>query len=253
MNYSKRHLYAAGEPLGECVTRREAGRLVCGGGGGGGQSTTTQSIPEELKPLAEAYVGKAIDLGNTGYQPYTGQRYAGLNTTQQQGLDAITQRAMLGSQTVNNAEGQLNEVIAGGNTNPYLDQLVGKAQDSVRSAYNTAAVNSGSFGNAGLAEQAGRQMGDVAAQMYGQAYDQDRARQMQAIGMAPQFGNQAYSDAEQLMKAGQVQQDQQQQGLDFNYQQFQDAQNLPYRQLAAMAGPFGSNLGSTTTQSGGGK
>lgn len=252
MNYSKQHLYAAGEPLGECVTRREAGRLICGGGGGG-SSTTTQSIPDELKPLANAYVDKAVNLGNTGFTPYGGQRFADLNPTQQQGLDAITQRATQGSQTVNNAEGQLNQIIAGGNTNPYLDQMVSKAQDSVRSGYNTAAVNSGSFGNAGLAEQAGRQMGDVATQMYGQAYDQDRARQMQAIGMAQQFGNQAYQDASQLLNAGQIRQDQAQQGLDFNYQQFQDQKNLPYRQLAAMAGPFGSNLGSTTTQSGGGK
>lgn len=252
MNYSKRHLYAAGEPLGECVTRVEAGRLVCGGGGGG-SSTTTQSIPQELKPLADAFVSKAVNLGNTGFNPYTGQRYADLNQTQQQGLDAITQRAMQGSQTVDNAEGQLNQIIAGGNTNPFLDQMVGRAQDSVRSGYNTAAVNSGSFGNAGLAEQAGRQMGDVATQMYGQAYDQDRARQMQGIGMAQQFGNQAYTDAQQLLNAGQIQQDQAQQKLDFGYQQFQDAQNLPYKQLSAMAGPFGSNLGSTTTQSGGGK
>lgn len=249
---SKRQLYAAGEPLGDCVTRREAGRLICGGGGGG-SSTTTQSIPEELKPLANAYVDKAVNLGNTGFTPYTGQRYADLNSTQQQGLDAIMQRATQGSQTVNNAEGQLNQIIAGGNTNPYLDQMVSKAQDSVRSGYNTAAVNSGSFGNAGLAEQAGRQMSDVATSMYGQAYDQDRARQMQAIGMAPQFGNQAYTDAQQMLNAGQIQQDQAQQGLDFRYQQFQDQQNLPYRQLAGMAGPFGSNLGSTTTQSGGGK
>lgn len=249
---TKRQLYAAGEPLGECVTRLEAGRLICGGGGGG-SSTTTQSIPEELKPLANAYVTKAVNLGNTGFTPYTGQRYADLNQTQQQGLDAITQRAMQGSQTVDNAEGQLNQIIAGGNTNPFLDQMVGRAQDSVRSGYNTAAVNSGSFGNSGLAEQFQKGLGDVATQMYGQAYDQDRARQMQGIGMAQQFGNQAYQDASQLLNAGQIQQDQQQQGLDFGYQQFQDAQNLPYKQLAAMAGPFGSNLGSTTTQSGGGK
>lgn len=252
MNISKRQLYAAGEPLGECVTRVEAGRIICGGGGGGG-STTTQSIPEELKPLANAYVDKAIDLGNTGYTPYGGQRYANLNPTQQQGLNAITQRATQGSQTVNNAEGQLNQIIAGGNTNPFLDSMVDRAQKNVISNFNTGAVNSGSFGNSGLQEQFAQNLGDVATSMYGQAYDQDRARQMQGIGMAQQFGNQAYQDAGQLLNAGQIQQDQAQQGLDFNYQQFQDQQNLPYKQLAAMAGPFGSNLGSTTTQSGGGK
>lgn len=225
------------------------------GGGGGGQSTTVQNIPEELKPLASKYASDAIALSNQGYTPFTGQRFADMNQAQMQGLDAITQRAMQGSQTVNNAESQLNDIIAGGNTNPYLDQMVGRAQDSVRSGFNTAAVNSGSFGNAGLAEQFQKGLGDVATSMYGNAYETDRGRQMQGIGMAQQFGNQAYTDAGQLLNAGQIMQDQKQQGLDFGYQQFQERQNDPYKKLAGMAGVFGSFPGqsSTTTQSGGGK
>lgn len=43
MTYSKRRLYALGEPLGDCVTRREAGRIICGGGGGGGSSSSDAS------------------------------------------------------------------------------------------------------------------------------------------------------------------------------------------------------------------
>lgn len=255
MNISKRHLYALGEPLGECVTRVEAGRVICGGGGGGGQSTTVQSIPDELKPLAQAYTNTAIGLNNTPYQAYQGQRFADLNGVQMAGLNATADRAMNGSQTVNNAEAALNQTIAGGNTNPYLDQMVSKAQDSVRSQYNTGAVNSGSFGNAGLAEQFQKGLGDVATSMYGQAYDQDRARQMQAIGMAPQFGNLAYEDAAKLFGAGQTLQDQQQQGLDFNYQQSLEQKQDPYKKLAAMGGVFGTNLGqsASTTQTGGGK
>lgn len=255
MSISKRYLYAMGEPLGECVTRKEVGRVVCGGGGGGGQSTTVQSIPDELKPLASAYTNTAIGLNNTPYQSYGGQRYADLNGVQMAALNQTADRAMNGSATVNNAEGQLNNIISGGNTNPYLDQMVGRAQDSVRSGFNTAAVNSGSFGNSGLQEQYTKQLGDVATQMYGQAYDGDRARQMQAIGMAPQFGNQAYTDAQQLMNAGQTIQDQSQQYLDFQYQQSMEARDDPYRKLAAMGGVFGSNLGqsASTTQSSGGK
>lgn len=255
MSISKRDLYAFGEPLGECVTRKEAGRLVCGGGGGGGQSTTVQSIPDELKPLASAYTNSALQLNNTPYQAYGGQRYADLNGVQMAGLEQIANRATQGSQTVNLAEQQLQQNIQGGNTNPYLDAMVGRAQDSVRSQFNTGAVNSGSFGNSGLQEQFQRGLGDVATQMYGQAYDQDRSRQMQSIGMAQQFGNQAYTDASQLLNAGQVLQDQAQQGLDFGYQQFQEQQNDPYKKLAAMSGVFGTNLGqsASTTQSGGGK
>lgn len=254
---SRRELYAMGEPFGESCTRMEAGRLICGGGGGGSEkSTTTQEIPKELKPLASAYANKAMAMGNQPYQPYNWQgRFEAMNPAQTKGLQATFDRAINGSQTIDNAENQLNQIIQGGNTNPYLDQMVGKAQDSVRSQFNTGAVNSGSFGNSGLQEQFADSLGNVATQMYGQAYDQDRARQMQGIGMAQQFGNQAYTDADQLLKGGQIAQDQSQQVRDFLYQQYQEKQDLPYKQLAAMSGVFGSNLGGTTVSkgSGGGK
>lgn len=223
--------------------------------GGGGDSTTTQNIPDELKPLAARFTQDAMKISDTPYQAYQGQRFADLNGTQMAGLDQITQRATNGSATINNAEQALNQNIKGGQTNPYLDQMVGKAQDSVRSQFNTGAVNSGSFGNAGLQEQFAGQLGDVATSMYGNAYETDKARQMQSIGMAQQFGNQAYTDAGQLLNAGQVQQDQAQQQKDFGYQQFQDQQNDPYKKQAMMAGVFGAAPGqsSTTTNQQGGK
>lgn len=240
-----------------------------GGGSSGGTSVTKQEIPVELKPLATAYTNKAIGLSQQGFNPYTAQRYEDLNPTQYAGIDMTANRALGGSRTIDNAEAALNQTIAGGNTNPYLDQMVNQAQASVARNYGNSiapeltgmGVNSGSFGNSGV-EQVIRNsqqdlqktMGDIATSMYGGAYDADRARQMQGIGMAQQFGNQAYTDASALMKAGQVMQDQNQQNRDFAYQQYEDQQNLPYKQLAAMSGVFGSNLGSssTTTQSGGG-
>jgi hypothetical protein len=253
---SRRELYAMGEPFGESCTRMESGRLICGGGGGdSGKSTTTTEIPKELKPLATAYADKAMGLSNQPFQRYPDQlRYQPFNQYQDQGIARVAQRVGAGSPTISNAEAQLNNIISGGNTNPYLDKMVSKAQDSVRSQFNTGAVNSGSFGNSGLQEQFADSLGNVATQMYGQAYDQDRARQMQGIGMAQQFGNQAYTDAAQMLNIGQMVQDQAQQISDFDYQQFQEYRDLPYKQLAAMAGVFGSGLGqtSTTKSSGGG-
>lgn len=228
-----------------------------GGGGGGGTSTTVQEIPAELKPLASAYTSKAIGLSNQAYTPYAGQRYADLNPIQYAGVGAITDRALSGSPTIANAEANLNQVI-GGESNPYLDDMVRRAQESVQSGMNTAAFNSGSYGNSGVAETSAKAMGDIATQMYGGAYDADQARRMQAIGMAPQFGNLAYQDASQLLNAGQILQDQDQNQLDFAYEQFQERQADPYKKLAAMGGVFGSNLGGTSTttqqnQGGGGK
>ena len=60
MSYSRRQLYAMGEPLGESVTRKEGGRIIYGGGGGGGPSTTTvnqSNIPEWLRPQVETVLG----------------------------------------------------------------------------------------------------------------------------------------------------------------------------------------------------
>jgi hypothetical protein len=39
MSYSRRQLYAMGEPLGESITHKSAGRIIYGGGGGGGGSS----------------------------------------------------------------------------------------------------------------------------------------------------------------------------------------------------------------------
>lgn len=228
-------------------------RLYHKGGGGGGTSTTTQEIPAELKPLASAYTDKAINLSAQGYTPYSGQRYADLNAIQGQGITDIVNRAAGGSDLVNTAESNLSQLMAGG-SNPYLDQAVQRAQDSVKSNFTTGAVQSGSFGNANLMDQYQKNLGDVAGQMYGQAYDADQNRRLNAIAQAPTIANQAYTDANQLLNAGQILQDQSQQQKDFDYSQFQEQQNLPYKQLAAMSGVFGTNLGgsSTTKQSDGG-
>ena len=223
-------------------------------GGGGGSTTTTQSIPTELKPLAKKYASDAMTLSDTPFNPYEDQRFTDVNAAQNNALWRTMVRSGAGSKTINNAEAALNQNINGGQSNPYLDQMVGRAQDSVRSQFNTGAVNSGSFGNSGLQEQFQQGLGDVASQMYGQAYEGDKARQMQSIGMAQQFGNQAYTDAEQMMKVGQFFDDKQQQNLDFDYQQFQEKENDPYKKLAAMSGVFSSGLGGTSTSktSGGG-
>lgn len=255
-----------------------------GGGGSKGSSVTTQQIPRELRPLAAAYSDKAMALSNQAYQPYNGDRFADLNQTQNAGIRMMQQRAQGGDPTVRagaaNIQRQLNSspTEAAANPyaqqgNPYLDAMVGKAQDSVMRSANQMAAGSGSFGNSGIAEQAATQLGDVATNMYGNAWGQqaqlaeagagrsDAMRQnwasnnLNAANLGLQYGDQAYRDAGQMLQAGQIQQDQAQQDKDFNYQQFTERQDLPYKQLAAMSGVFGSFPGgsTSTTQKGGGK
>ena len=255
MNYSKRQLYAMGEPLGECVTRMEAGRIVCGGGGGGGDSTSSSAItyPEEIKPLLTNVANLSNDIYAQDWQGYGGQRYADLNGTQQQALQMTSDRAMNGSPIMDAANSSLTGMLQGGQTNPYLDQMVGKAQQSVVDSYNLSAkpqmeaamVGSGSFGNSGLQQMQQKSqsdlqdnLGNVATQMYGNAYNTNQANQLQALGMAQSYGNQAYTDASQLLRAGDTMQDQSQNNLDFGYEQWQQQQDDPYKKLQAMTGSF---------------
>ena len=265
---SRRELYSMGEPLGSCATRKEAGRVIYGGGGGGGdqQSTTQRMIPDELKGAASSYSKLVTDLSNRPYQAYQGQGVADLNSQQTQALDMIGQRAGNG-QIQGQAEGALSGFLQGGQTNPYLDAMVKKAQGSVAEGFNTmvkpqietAMVNSGSFGNSGLEQRmqlqqkaAGQQMSDIATQMYGQAYNTDQANKMQALGMSPTIQQSGYMGANQLLNAGNVAYNNAQDKADFGYQQYQNAQNYPIQQIAAIGGGLNNMSGSTTTQSGGG-
>lgn len=227
-----------------------------GGSGGGGTSTTVQNIPDELKPLATAYTNKALALSDQPFQPYTGQRYEDLNAAQNIGLGMTMDRAMSGSPTVANAESNLNQMMMGG-PNPYLDAMYDQAAGKVANSVNSNFALGGRYGSGAHTGALTEGLGNMATNLYGNAYESDQARRMQAIGMAPEFGNLAYQDASQMLNAGQILQDQGQQNKDFAYQQFMEEQNLPYKNLASMAGVFGTNLGgsSTTTsnQSSGGK
>lgn len=226
-----------------------------GGSGGGGTSTTVQNIPDELKPLASQYTTSAIDLSQKPYESYSGQRYESLNPTQYASLNMTANRALNGSETVNNAESNLNQIIDG-SRNPYLDAAVDSSLNQVQGRVNSQ-FGGNNYGSTAHQETLARTLGEQANNMYAGAYDADQNRRLAAIGQAPTFGNQAYTDASRLMSAGQTIQDQAQQQKDFDYLQWQERQNLPYKNLAAMSGVFGSNLGgsSTTTsdQSSGGK
>jgi hypothetical protein len=93
-SYSRRELYALGEPLGDSATYRKAGGLVLGdgGGGGGGQAAapdkTTQvsELPEWARPYAKDTLAKGAaltDINQNPYQQYGGNRIAGFSPLQQ--------------------------------------------------------------------------------------------------------------------------------------------------------------------------
>lgn len=106
MSYSRRQLYALGETLGECVTRKEGGRVIYGGGdsgggggGGGGNQTQTSyqyALQPEMVPYAQDILGKTQTLTAANYTPYQGQRIADFTPLQNQAMGQIAGQQVAG-------------------------------------------------------------------------------------------------------------------------------------------------------------
>jgi len=94
MNYSRRQLYALGEPLGECVTRlKPGGRIYGGGDSPPADTTTTQTmeLPEWARGYAKDTLAKGAaltDINKNPYQQYGGERIAGFQPMQQQAFES---------------------------------------------------------------------------------------------------------------------------------------------------------------------
>jgi hypothetical protein len=225
---------------------------------------TNQPLPY-VQPYHQDFLARTQEVANQGYQQSPGT-YTGPNPYLQQGWDATANRAMQGSPVMGAANQQLQNTINGGflNSNPYLSQNISDAQGDLVNSWNRvqkpqwdmAMRNSGSFGNTGVAQAAQfgaeglqQNLGRVASDMRGNAYNQERNFMQQAMGMAPAFANQDYIDAQQLMNVGQQAQQFSQAAQNQNQQWFNEAQQFPRDQLGLLGGALGLNQGSMQTQS----
>jgi len=92
-SYSRRELYALGEPLGDSATYRKPSGLVLGDGGGGGggapapdKTTQVTELPEWARPYAKDVLARGAaltDINQNPYQTYGANRIAGFSPFQQ--------------------------------------------------------------------------------------------------------------------------------------------------------------------------
>lgn len=252
MSYSRRQLYAMGEPIGDSATRRKAdGGLILGdggGGGGGGQSPVQQQtqisdLPDWAKGYAQDVLAKGQALTSNQYQPYTQQRIAGFNPLQQQAFTGaanlgptaqtaaasnIAGTAGLGALGQNYQAGQFSggrftPMAAQQYMNPYLQsslapQIALAQQEQGRQATQMAsqATQAGAFG--------GSRFGIAQGQ-------QNLNNQLALQNLVGQGYNQAYQNA-----ASQFNQDM--------------ARRLQAQQLGEQSRQFGANLGLQGLQTG---
>jgi len=131
MNYSRRQLYALGEPLGECVTRLKPGGRIYGGGSDSPPADTTNTQTMELPEWARGYAKDTLakasaltDINKNPYQQYGGQRIAGFQPMQEQAFAGAA--GMQPSALLNQASGMAGMAGLGAlNTNYQGGQFQG--------------------------------------------------------------------------------------------------------------------------------
>jgi hypothetical protein len=233
---------------------------------GSDSSTMQNSVPPEFSGLAGQVANRGMEIGNMPFNPYPYSQVADFNPYQFQGFDMGANQAM-NSQLPGQAGGLLGQTLGGDflNNNPYLNQAIDRTLGDVTNQFNTTvapsmaatAQKSGSFGNTGYAEmeqnqrnQLADRLGGISGNMRMGAYEAERGRQMGALQMSPQINSLQYQPAEYLQGIGSTMQQQGQNELNSWYNQFQQAQECPFKTFDAMMAPFGRNIGSQTTSTG---
>jgi hypothetical protein len=218
MSYSRRQLYALGEPLGDSATYRKAdGGFILGDGGGGSSSsapsnttstsTQTTDLPDWAKGYAKDTLAKGAaltDVNQNPYQQYTGARIAGFSPMQQQAFQGaqnmtvapqigqgsgLAYGAGLGSMSLAaSSNPQTFQQNVGGYMNPYINDILKPQLAEANRNYDISATK-----QAGQATQAGAFGGSRDAIM---AAENERNRNMGLNQIYGQGMNTAFSNAQ---------------------------------------------------------
>lgn len=232
------------------------GSDVCFGGGQPSTATTTsKSEPwDQQKPYLEYGFQQARNQydKSTPAQYYGGQQVADLNPDQQTSYGMVRQQVSDPNSVVNTATKNLNDTMNGTYlnpaSNPFLSDSVKLATRDALGAADSAASRYGAYGSSDWNNTRQQTASDIATKMYGDNYNNERNRQLQAYGLAPTVNQAGLSNAQTLNTMGGQQQNQAQQLINadmnkWNYLQNADWQNLQkYMQLVQ------GNYGGTSTQ-----
>jgi hypothetical protein len=157
------------------------------------------------QPYITDYLKRGKSLSNTPFQYNPGDTVVDFAPETQFGLAATTQRAMQGS-PVNlaaqqNATNTLTGQYMSPDSNPWLKGAYDTAANDVTGRINSQFSND-NFGGTAHQEVLTRGLGEVANNMFGGNYQQERGRQMQTMGMAPQLAETDYRDMQALLGVG---------------------------------------------------
>jgi hypothetical protein len=206
-------------------------------GGSSGSGVQRIEPPSYQLPYLQQGLGEAQKL--YGY----GKAVTPFSPATVQSQNMVTNRATGGDPTINAAQGYVQNSLGGGflNSNPYLDATFNRAAQATQGQLASEFARSGRNVDAsqGLRSQ---QLNDLATQIYGGNYANERQLMQGTLGYAQPLGNQTYTDAAALGGVGSQQ--------EAKTQEQYDAPGSALDQYLARV--RGTDYGSTTTQKGGG-
>ncbi len=181
-------------------------RILQGGGNsGGGDSTTTTELPGYAQPVAQNILNTSQSLSQQAVPTYSGQTYAGMNNTQTNAINGMSNLANSGGATgavtgavtgmANNGGNNYGNISAptaqaaqnpyANMSNPYLAQQTQAANQQTTNAFNQNAMNmnaqfagTGAFGGSAYQNAMNQQnqtlataLANNSANIYGNAYN----------------------------------------------------------------------------------
>jgi len=235
-----------------------------GGGGGQQSSTSTTSIDPAIKP----YVTYGLEEAKRLYESqsptfFPGQTYVSPSAQTQQALQMAQERALAGSPLTGAAQAETLATIQGRGVNPFLagaleqtNRLAG--EDYLRNIQKlqSGAASVGRYGSAAQGQLTGqaqdvfaRALAEQGGQLAYNSAEAERARQMAAVGAAPQMAQADYADIQRLLSVGGAKEAQSAAVLQDAMNRFNFQQNLPQMKLQQYANLYSTApQGSTTTQ-----
>jgi hypothetical protein len=228
------------------------------GGGGGSQSSTVSQKADPWSGIQPQLLDAAKDTQNLykqgllNPQYYPGQTIAPQSQETQQALQSQIQRAQNGSPLTAQAQDYTKGLLGGDylNNNPHLDATYNRAADQVQSRVNSAFEAGGRHGGGANQRVLGQSLGDLATNIYGGAYDNERNRMQQGLLFAPTLANQDYYDIGQLSSAGGVKDQRAQDMINQDISRFDFNQQAPAQNISDYIGLLngvGGKYGSSTT------
>lgn len=228
-------------------------------------TSSTSSPYEGQRPYLDESFAEARKLYETGGPKGFGRStIADFSTPTESALQSIENTAMAGSPNIGVGQNLLGQTLSGDflNSNPYLDQMYNQAADSVTRNYREAvapgigasADSRGRYGSglyqnmmANSQRELGNSLGQLATNVYGQNYANERGRQDAAIGKIPGMAGLNYFDANQMLGAGGIRDTQAGNIIKDQFNQYMFDQNRPGRNLANYQNAITGNYGGTTT------